>query len=254
LIQIYLSNISLIKTESDSSYHALLKTLALNQNKLPALFLRVFYINLTNYCSAQIKRGNVNYYYNLFDIYKLMYKNDLLINDNLMNPNLIKNIVTISCFVKEFEWANDILEGSKKFIQSNIRESVYFYNKGVISYNKEDFEFAQDWFLKAGKINDTYEINLRIFLLQCIFELEKYYSDATKQSFESTKKFFKRNTHLSAVNKKSYLNFISIFMYLYQYKHQEIKMPLNKILNKLNEMDVVYKKQWLQNKIKKLRN
>jgi len=249
LIQIYLSNINLIEAQSDASYQELVKSLVENRSKLPALFQRVFHTNLNNYCTAQIKKGNTSYYNNLFKNYRAMHENDLLISDNFIDVILIKNIITVSCFVKKFDWAYKILEAYKKFILPNIKDSVYFYNKGVIAYNKKDFHLAQNWFLKVGKINDTFEIDLRIFLLQCIFEIEQDYNEATRQSFESAKQFFIRNKYLSAVNKKSYLNFMSIFMYLYQFKHQAIKMTLNKILNKLKQMEVIYKKQWLLDKI-----
>jgi len=253
LIQIYLNNINLVETESDSSYQNLSKTLASNQSKLSEFFLRAFYTNLNNYCTNQIRSGNISYYKNLFNNYKIMYENNLLIIDNFMDTGLLKNVITVSCFVKEFDWAIKILEANKKYIQPQARNSVYFYNKGVISYNQKNYNDAQDWFLKVDKINDTYEIGLRIFILQCIFEIEQDYNDATKQAFESTKQFFKRNKHLNTVNKKSYLNFINIFMYLYQYKHKAIKMQLDKIYKKLSQMEVIYKKQWLLNKIETLK-
>jgi len=252
IIQTYICNINLVETESDTAYQLLLDTLATNEHKLPALFLRVFYSNLTNYCSAQIKRGNVLYYKKLFEIYKLMFEKDLLNTYNSTNISILKNIITVSCFVKEFDWANNMLERYKKFIPTKIRESVFCYNKGVIEFNQHNYSLAQQWFLKVDKINDTFEIGLRIFMLQCIFEIEQDYSDGTKQSFESTKQFFKRNKQLANINKKSYLNFVKIFTYIYQSKHKTIKMQSSEILEKLNKLEVVHKKQWLLNKIEEL--
>jgi len=252
LVKIYLSNINFIETQSNQSFNNLLDTLTENQGILVPIFSQVFYVNLANYCSTQIRKGKVEYYQKLFDIYKVMHENNLLVIDNFINPNFLKNIITVSCAIKEFEWANNILLYYKKFMQPKIRESIFYYNKGVIEFNQHNYRSAQEWFLKVDKINDTFEIGLRIFILQCIFEVEEDYNDATKQSFESTKQFFKRNSTLSSINKKSYLNFTNIFIYLYKFKHNTAKLYLEKIRNKLNQLEVVHKKKWLLEKIEGL--
>jgi len=253
LIQTYLSNIKLVEIQSDKSFNELLENLTVNQNIIPQRFLGVFYNNLANYCSIQIRKGIIAYYRKLFDIYNIMHENKLLIVDNFINPNLIKNMITVSCTIKEFEWANNIIYYYKQFIPLKIRESLYSYNKGVINFNEQNYASAQEWFLKVDKISDTYEIGLRIYMLQCIFEIEQDYSDATKQSLESTKQFFKRNAQLASINKKSYLNFITTFIDLYKFKHKATKLKLTKIKNKINNMEVVYKKKWLLDKIEELK-
>jgi len=252
LIQIYLGNISLVEKQSDEPFNKLFETLTHNQKILPAEFLLVFYSNLTNFCSAQIRKGNASYYKKLFDIYKIMHQYHLLIFDDFISSNLVKNIITVSCALKEFEWANNFLLHYKKVIPKKISDSIYFYNKGVIDFNKNNFDAAQDWFLQVDKISDTYEMGLRVFMLQCIFEIEQDYNEATKQSFESAKQFFKRNTKLAAINKKSYLNFISSLISLYKFKHKASKLELPKIMHQINSMAVVHKKKWLMDKIAEL--
>jgi len=253
LIKIYLDNIKLIEAQNNESFNNLLETITLNKGILTPLFLRVFYVNLANYCSSQIKKGKVEYYQKLFDIYNDMHLNNLFVFENFVDPNFFKNVITVSCAVEQFDWANDILLHYKKFMQPKIRESIFCYNKGVIEFNQHNYTSAQEWFLKADRINDTYEIGLRIFMLQCIFEAEPDYNDATKQSFESTKQFFKRNSTLSSINKKSYLNFIKIFIDLYKFKYKTTKLNLEKIKNKLDQLEVVHKKKWLSEKIEDLR-
>jgi len=252
LIRIYLSNIDLVERQNDESYNNLLKTLANNQNNLPLRFLRIFYVNLTNYCTTQIRRGNTIYYRNLFDIYKIMHQQNLLMIDKIFNFRILKNIITVSCAVREFEWANEILEHYKKFLHSKFRQSVYDFNKGVIAFNEKKYKSAQDWFLKVNKINDTYETGLRIFMLQCIFEIEEDYNDATRQSFESTKQFFKRDIKLTQAVKMSYLNFITVFVELYKYKHKITKVKLSKIKLKIESMEFIRQKKWLYDKIQEL--
>lgn len=229
LIKIYLENIKLIETQDDESFNKLLETVVIDKDTLPSQFLRVFYVNLANYCSVQIKKGNVSYYQKLFEIYEVMHQNNLYVLENFIDTNFFKNVITVSCAVEKFEWADDILLHYKKFMQPNIRESIFCFNKAVIEFNQHNYALAQEWFLKVDRINDTYDIGLRIFMLQCIFEVEQDYNDATKQSFESAKQFFRRNAVLSSINKKSYLNFISTFINLYKFKHNTTKLNLKKL-------------------------
>jgi len=251
LVQIYLSNINLVETQSDEAYHNLKETLRVNQNKLPAIFLRVFYIILANYCSAQIRSGNIEYFKNVFEIYKTMHQQNLLMIENLLDVILFKNVIIVACTINEFEWADTLLEEYKKII-FKIEESIYFYNKGVIAFHKKNYALAQDWFLKTENINESYEISLRIFILQCIYETEPDYNDATKQSFQSAKQFFNRNLKLHSKNKISHLNFITIFTGLYKYKHQVTKVTLLEIKDKMSNMNLIHKKKWLIDKINEL--
>jgi len=253
LIKIYSDSIKLVETQNDESFNNLLETITINKDILTPLFLRVFYFNLANYCSSQLKKGKVEYYQKLFEIYKDMHQNNLFVMQNFINSNFLKNVITVSCAVKQYEWANDILLQYKKFVQFKIRESIFSYNSGVIEFNQHKYTSAQEWFLKVERINDTYEIDLRIFMLQCIFEVEQDYNDATKQSFESTKQFFKRNSTLSSINKKSYLNFINTFINLYKFKHNTTKLNFEKIKNKLDQLEVVHRKKWLLEKIEELK-
>jgi len=252
MVKIYLSNIALVENKNDKSYQNLVETLALNHQSIPPFFLRVFYINLTNYCISQLKKGQDKYYQSLFEIYKTMHQHNLLIHDNLIDSYIIKNVITVSCRNNSSDWAENVLEHYKKFIHIKIRDSVYFYNKGVIAFYKKNYALAQDWFLKVNKVNDIYEIGLRIFMLQCIFDIEPDFSDATKQSFESAKQFFKRNAKLSFVDKTSYLNFVAIFSDLYKYKHQATKTTLTKIKDRMHKMEVIHKKKWLVEKMEEL--
>jgi len=253
LIKIYLDSIKLVETQNDESFNNLLETITINKEILTPLFLRVFYFNLANYCSSQLKKGKVEYYQKLFEIYKDMHLSNLFVMQNFINSNFLKNVITVSCAVKQYIWANDILLQYKKFVQVKIRESIFSYNSGVIEFNQHNYTSAQEWFLKVDKINDTYEIDLRIFMLQCIFEVEQDYNDATKQSFESAKQFFKRNSTLSSINKKSYLNFINTFINLYKFKHNTTKLNFEKIKNKLDRLEVVHRKKWLLEKIEELK-
>lgn len=254
LIQICLQNIDLVETENEDTFNTLINILAQNQGLIHASFLQPFYTNLSNYCAKKIRNGRTDYYKNLTTIYKQMWRSNLLVIDDLIDVGLLKNIVIVSCRAKEFEWVHQFIEEYKNYVHKKVRDSVYYYNLGVIDFNKGNYEYAHEKFTLVRKINDTYEIDLRIFVLRSLYETEKEYYEATDQSFDSLKTFFSANKKLSKTDKAAYLNFITIFYDLYKYKHRVSSKSINSIKDKLNSLEVVQLKNWLLTKIEKIEN
>jgi len=254
LIQIYQQNIDLIETENDATFNRLINILTQNQHLIHDSFLEPFYTNLSNYCARQIRNGKMGYYKNLTTIYKQMWRSNLLVIDDLIDIGQLKNIVTVSCRAKEFEWVYQFIEEHKNYIHKKVRDSVYYYNLGVLDFNKGDYKYAHQKFTLVNKINDTYEIGLRIFILRSLYETEKEYSEPTAQMFDSLKTFFSANKKLSKADKVAYLNFITVFFDLYRYRHKVSGRSITSIKNKLYNLQTIQLKNWLLTKIKELEN
>lgn len=254
LVEIYSLNINLLKNQDDQTYNLLLKKLGEENNKIPTKFFKTFYSNITNYCVLNIKKGKLEYHQKLFELYKQMHQNNLLLKNNQdINIRLLKNVISASCAVNQFEWANEILSIYNSYLSPQIRESVLNYNLGKISFEEGNYDKAHNHFIQVEKIDNVHDINVRILILKCIYEKEFSYSEATMQSFMSAKVFFKRNTFLTTSHKKGYINFIQILIELYKFKHQESKKSLEMLSEKLESLKHINNKDWLIEIINKLR-
>lgn len=253
LIILYLANIELLKTKSETSYIRLLTLLEEHTIFTPTDLLIAFYATATMYCVTKINQGHFEYNQAMHDLYKIMHEKNLLIEDNFIQIGKLKNMITMACRAEEFDWAGQVLTYYKKFIPKLVRNSVCNYNLGIIAFYQKDYEKADTIFSKVGNIDAIHDINTRILRIKCIYEKEKHYSNYDMQTFRSALKYFKENKSLASKIKKRYINFIKTFIHVYKFRHHETKMSLESIETKVNQQDTNADKRWLLEKIEELK-
>jgi len=182
----------------------------------------------------------------------------LLVEKGIISENNLKNIITASCRVHQVKWATQTLNKYKLFIRKEVREEVYYYNLGTIEFYQNKYSEAHDYFTMVyqspNKINDIYDINLRIMMLKCDYEIEECYQESSVAQWHATKKFIRTNQSLSSKNKTGWQNFIHIASLLHQIKHKYTRTTLEEVKQKmetLNNEDIA-DKQWLLDKIEEL--
>lgn len=260
LIQLHQLNIKLVDKEEESTFLALMEFLKEKHEVIPEDFLKPIYTNLTNHCTYQFAKGDLNYLNYMFEIYNNMHISKLLVKDSTIDIAILKNIITVACRIKEFDWANNMLEYYIKHIPKEIQKSVLEFNKGIIAFNQGRYEEALTYLIKVRKIDSTHDLDLRILQLQTYYETDVIYETNTQQMTDSLKTYIHQNKKLAKRQKIAYLNFIRIFNQLYKFKdiidkrskHHNVKTILPKLKNSLLQFKLIKKKQWLLVKIKML--
>jgi len=262
LIQLYLLNIELVLKDDNKTYHLLSGALQKYQTIIPASFLKPFYTNVNNYCARQLSKGNLYFYNNLWQNYKVMHQNNLLVINNSLDIAILKNIITVACRLKEYSWAIKILDENINYVNKNIRESVYNYNKGVIEFAQKNYDEAQYYFVKVRKIDEFHSIDLKVTLLKCFYEIDQHYETSTQQMIDSLRLFFSTTKKLNKKRKTSYKNFVTIFYKLYKFKQirskrerrASIEKELPALIDTITNKKLIEQKKWLLEKIEDLKN
>ncbi len=254
LIVLHRATINLMKTESETAYFDLLNYLDQYEPIVPTDALKGFYTVTVNHFVGQITRGRLDYNGKMFDLYKIMDKKNLLADKDFIPVVKLKNVVTVSCRVKEYEWATNFIERYRMYIREDIRDSVCHYNLGTIAFHQKDYATAHSKFIQVGKVNRTYDINVRAMILKCLYEKEKDYNDYTMQSFRSAKQFFRENKSLPTKTRMSYTNFIKILIPLYRLRHDinKTQADIERLKEKLNKQKINSHRGWLLEKIQEL--
>jgi len=254
LIMLYKANVILMKTESETAYSDLLNLLNQYESVVPVEVLKVFYTSAANYCAAQIRLGKLEYNRKTFELYKIMDDKELLIDGGFVPAGRLKNVVTMGCRVKEYEWATNIIEGYRPYIREEIRDSVCHFNLGTIAFYQKDYATAHSSFIQVQQVNKTYDINVRIVILKCLYEKDKDYNDYTMQSFRSTEKFFRENKSLPTKTIMTNTNFIKILIPLYRLRHDinTTQKDIERIRMRLNKQKINSHRGWLMEKIEEL--
>jgi len=251
LIRIYLLAIDLTKTQSEAIYREFLSLLNTHTASTSKKDLNGFYVAATNFCAGKIQTGRFGYV-ELFDLYKIMDKKNLLTEDRFIPVNKLSNVIVVGCRVGEFDWAMQMIEKYQPFIRKSVRESVYHFNIGVIAFYKKEYPTALHHFIRVEHVNLNYDINARTMMMKAHYETDQEYDERTLQIFRSTEKYFNENQQLTPRNKKAYKNFIRTLINIYRVRHRATKMKLENIKEKLERQEVNSDKKWLLEKITEL--
>ncbi len=252
LIRTYQSIIKLKKHKTHEIYIELLDLLDQQEKFISRNDLNDFYVVATNFCVFQIKSGKQEYYRHLFNIYIIMDTKNLLLEGNLIPIGKLKNIISVSCRVEEFEWAINLINKYYLFVRKEIRHHVQNFGFGVIAFHQKDYQTAVDHLYSIDNINLVYDLDRRMMIVKSYYEIESEYKETTAQVFRSMEKYIRGNKLLTLKNKTAYKNFIRILLNLYRIRHRATKMTLERVKEKLEGQRVNSDKKWLLEKIEEL--
>ncbi len=252
LVKVYSVAVDLMKTNTSEDYQRLLHLLDVYQTEIPHKNLVDFYVVAVNFCLYHLRKGKLEYNRKLFELYKRQDEKNLLLEGNLLPISKFRNLVGISCRLGEFEWALTFIEKYESFIHKPVRESVCNHGYGLVAFHKGDYKKAISYLIRVKSGNLSYDNNGRILLYKSYYEMDKDYDERSVQMFRSAKKYFGENKAMATSHKKGIQNFVRLLINLYRFQHQEGKIRLERIQEKLDNFDYISEKQWLQDKIDEL--
>lgn len=252
LIKLYQLVFELLEEKSENVYLNLVENLKAHSKDIPLNSLINFYNSVNNFCVQQIRNKKQGYRKHQFRLYKIMDEKNLLLIDNKMNVNSVKNIVDCACFENQFAWAEQTLNKYYPNIEKNIRDDVKSFNLAIIAYFKKEYQKAIDYLFPLPFINLAYDINRRTIMFKCYYEIDEYYLIPRETQFRSFEEFVKRHKSITKANKTSYKNFVRILINLYRVKHKEGKMTVARVKEKLEAQELNSNKEWLLEKIDEL--
>ncbi len=252
LIQTYQVAADLLKDNTIELYQKLIELLNTHASFISGYDLDNFYKIAISFCTSKIKKGDSTYYLQIFDLFQIMDDKDLLKEENFMPANKLKNIITVSCKVGEFDWAKETIKKYRLNLEKEHADSVYHFNMGAVAFYQNDFKTALSHFIRVDKVNLAYDINCRIMLLKSHYELDEEYDERTIRTFLLSERFIQSHKGLIPRDKKAYKNFVRILINIYNTRHGNGKMTAEKIKAKLEKLEFVSDKKWLEEKIEGL--
>jgi len=252
LIHVHQLALNLLKTDDITQYKKLIELLDIKEGFISKKDLNDFYIIAANFCSKKIKEGNCEFYQHAFDLYRMMDSKDLLKEGTFMSINKLKNIITLSCRLNEFDWAKKTIEKYRSTLEKEHANSVYHFNMGAVAFYQNDFKTALSHFIRVEKVNLAYDMDCRIMLLKSHYELDQEYDERTIRTFLLSERFIQSHKGLIQRDKDAYKNFVRILINIYNTRHGAGRMTPEKIQKKLEKLEFVSDKKWLEEKIKGL--
>lgn len=203
-----------------------------------------------NYCIRQINAGNSSYQDELFELYKQGLERELLLINGHLSEWDYKNIATLGCSLKAFEWTEHFLETFQTKLPANRRENAYNYNLANLYYNKRQYDKVLSTLFRVQFTDVKYHLNTTFLLLRTYYA--KGDVEALFSLIDTFRVYILRNRQIAATEKKGYTNFLGFAKQLVKIKLQgpvyqrvSIDAQLVVLRKRIEETENVINKYWL---------
>jgi hypothetical protein len=226
-------------------YRELVELLDRNGSQLPVPDLKDGYTYALNFCTQQVNTGKAIYLEELFGLHQVLLEKQLFLESGELSEWVYKNIVTVGCRLKEYDWVRTFIEEYQPLLAASSRLNAYNYNLAYFHYHRSEHEEALTLLRKVEFTDVYYQLNARIILLKSYFESGDF--RALDYHLDAFRLFLIRNRKVSEERRRSGLRFIRFTRSLM--KLVEVEKPsekeLSNFIEQLQSGPEVLNRSWL---------
>ena len=254
LKQVYINShylmYKLLKTGNEKYFFELKKILTTRHIEIEKFTLRTLFTSIENYAVGKINSGILDFYRELFFIYRFMTEQKLYSGSfGHMRHIFYLNTVSIGLEAGEMKWTEKFINDYKNEVYDEFRESSYNLASAILCYWKKDFENA---FRLASKIQQddfAFKINIRSLYLKIYFDLnetESFYSH-----IDAMKQFYTKSKQVPGNFRKLLPDYVNYTKLLFNIKNglSNEKTDLVKIKREITGNKSLMNKTWLLRKV-----
>ncbi len=253
-IRIYYQVRRLLLHQEVSDYHQLVTLLDELHEHLHPGEARNLYKHAQNFCIRQINAGQASFSGELFQLYRRLLDNQLILTSGQISHTDYKNIATVGIRLGETEWVSGFIESYHPLVARPHRENVYQFSLANL-YAETGQNRKAIRLLQSVTFTDTfYQVSARMLLLRVYYETEEW--DLAYYQIESFKLFLKRNKDIAPETRNNHLVFLRLYKRLIQLrerqfflKKSDFSIRLEKISRQFDMPIKVSNRQWLASKL-----
>lgn len=203
LITVYLNMLTILREpDPEESFRELMQTLLSGHLQISRDDLENVIITARNYCIRKINAGNKDYFYPLFDLYKLELRQ--LPSTEEITTFTYKNVVTTSLILEEYEWTKSFIDEYKHRVEGVSGPALYRYNMAKLLFGLQQYKEVKRWLQFSEFPEAMLDADARIILVKTYLVTGD--DEAAGNACENLLKFLKRTREL-AYHKDHYMNF-----------------------------------------------
>lgn len=250
-IRMYYTILMSLREENEASHYQEMKRfLSDYMSVIPKREGSDLYTFAYNYCIRRINQGDSSYQHELFDLYKKGLESGMLLKNNILSEWDYKNIATLGCSLKAFEWTENFLHHYKDYIPAHQRDNAFAYNLAYFYYHKKLYAETLRTLLQVQFTDIKYHLNSNFLLLRTYYAQRD--TEALLSLIETFRIYVIRNQKITSDQKRSYTNFLRFAKQLVQLKHHSGTFPkkilqekLQALAAKVESTENVINKFWL---------
>ena len=253
-IELFHNALKLFLYEEVETYYNLRKTLNKHYNDLENIDRKNMYVVLANYCAERIRRGNLKFLREKFDLYKeIIKRGGQYETGGFIHHIFYKRVVSNAVDLGEIKWAENFIEKYKNEIPEVYRESSNYYCKALIEYGRKNYGKALEMLSLVHTEDISYKVEIRTLLLMIYYDTEQ--SDSFDSTVDSFRHLVTNNRLISSIWQTRERNFINFSKRLFDLKmkvNRGDKFVIKKLGDEINSAESVQNRYWLNKKMKEL--
>lgn len=202
-----------------------------------------------NYCVKRANKGDQKFEKQVFDLYKVALKTDVLLVDGYLSPTTFRNVTLYGLRLKEFEWVEEFLNTYKNSLNPKFAKSIISLNQALLSFYKKEFHQVIEHLISFEYDEANYALGAKSLLLATYYELDE--EEALFSFLDSFRLYVDRNNKIIDRIKNSYKNLISLTRKLVRINSRD-KSQVEDLKQEIINTKAVPSKQWLLEKVAEL--
>lgn len=212
--------------------------------------VKQFFIFAFNYCIRQINQGNDDYQRELFTLYQQSLENGTIYEGDQLSEWDYKNITTIGCKLKEFDWTKKFIEDYKEKLPVAQQENAYNYSLAAFFFSKKSYEQAQSLLVQVHFTEVQYHLSGTFLLVRTYYELDN--TEALLSLLETFRIYVMRSKKMTTKEKKGYFNLLRFTKKLvllrnssFTFSRAEFEKKLEALRQKIETTENTISRSWL---------
>ncbi|MCI5056373.1 MAG: hypothetical protein MRY83_09710 [Flavobacteriales bacterium] len=248
LILAYYQTIILIQKNDEQSYYALKDFINIQTKAFTKRDLRDLYVFMTNFCIQQSNLGKAAFRKELFEIYKFLLKEKIIIEGKYLHLYDYKNIATAALQLGEMRWLEEFTEQFSDYLSPKFRKSAKAYNLARIAFNNNALKNALRILNEVDYADLYYELGFRVLKLKIFYERSDF--EIFLADIKSFKLFLKRSKLVSKYQKQLYFEFLKWALFLFHFSNGQKKV--SDFYEVLINTSTLPDKSWIKEKMDEL--
>ncbi len=206
---------------------------------------------LSNFVANYMKTGHLRWYQEAFELHQMGVQARMIISGNHLIDSIFMNIVNVACELGKIDTAEEFVRSHGKFLKEETKISALFIARATIAFSKDKFDEALLLLTRVAFKDESYSLRTKLLQAKCYYELKDKskhdYIGPLQSHIDSFQVFLHRNKNMNPNTIKSLQNFLRILKLLL---NKSLGWTPNQLLSKLQAMELVVFRSWLEKKIR----
>jgi hypothetical protein len=240
----------LSRPEEEHFFFALKDFLRACPKSFPRSELYTLYIFLSNYCTdTKINLGRQDYLGHLFELFKSMLDNEVVLENGVLDPQYYKNIITVGLYMKAFDWVEGFIQAYTPKLPPENQENALNYNLAKVYFHQGKYVQVIEQLREVEYRNLVYALGGKLMLLKTYYELGEWM--ALDSLMESFRIYLRRNQAISREVRQQYFNVLRFVRRLSRVRPKD-RQAAEKIARQIEACKALVDRQWLMEKLAEL--